>query len=262
MLSIGAFARIGQVTHRMLRHWDLAGLLVPASVDPMTGYRSYDPAQLDRLHRIVALRQLGFGIDEIAQILVDGIDASTLAAMLRERREHVERERRIAVERLADVERRLHLIEQEQIMTTTEIVEKTIPATRLVAHHGTASEGGSMFDLVGGLFDAARADVERAGGSLAVAIAQYDFGADGMQVTAGYESPSGAVELPAVDTAMCTVHLGPVTTIQSTWQALHGVIVERGFEPSGPARESYVRAESDDQADWVTELQQPVRRAS
>ncbi|MGP9726928.1 MerR family DNA-binding transcriptional regulator, partial [Glutamicibacter sp. 287] len=46
MLSIGAFAQIGQVTHRMLRHWDTAGLLVPAHVDEFSGYRSYDPAQL------------------------------------------------------------------------------------------------------------------------------------------------------------------------------------------------------------------------
>lgn len=261
MLSIGAFARIGQVTHRMLRHWDLAGLLVPAFVDPATGYRSYDPEQLDRLHRIVALRQLGFGIDEIGQILVDGIDEAALATMLRERREQVEHERRVAVERLADVERRLHLIEREQTMSTMEIVEKSIPATRLTAHHGTTTEMGSMADLVGGLFDAARADVERVGGSLAVAIAQYEPGDEGMQVTAGYESSTGEHELPAVDTAMCTVHLGPVSSIQSTWQQLHTAIVERGFEPSGPARESYVRAESDDQADWVTELQQPVRRA-
>lgn len=45
----------------MLRHWDTAGLLVPAHVDEFSGYRSYDPAQLALLHRIVALRQLGFG---------------------------------------------------------------------------------------------------------------------------------------------------------------------------------------------------------
>src|SRR5690625_6878698 len=87
MLSIGALAQIGQVTHRMLRHWDSAGLLVPAQVDPFTGYRSYDPSQLERLHRIVALRQLGFGLDDIALILNRGIDAERLAGLLRARSE-------------------------------------------------------------------------------------------------------------------------------------------------------------------------------
>ncbi|WP_258027823.1 MerR family transcriptional regulator [Microbacterium testaceum] len=94
MLSIGAFAQIGQVTHRMLRHWDTAGLLVPAHVDEHSGYRSYDPSQLERLHRIVALRQLGFGLDDVASILNQGVGADRIAVLLRERRVEVEREHR------------------------------------------------------------------------------------------------------------------------------------------------------------------------
>src|SRR5690606_28462640 len=105
MLSIGAFAQIGQVTHRMLRHWDTAGLLVPAHVDAFTGYRSYDPSQLDRLHRIVALRQLGFGLDDITLILADGADVERLAELLQVRRAEVEEEHERATARLVDVER-------------------------------------------------------------------------------------------------------------------------------------------------------------
>ena len=86
MLSIGAFAQIGQVTHRQLRHWDSAGLLVPAHVDEFTGYRSYDPSQLKQLHRIVALRRLGFGIDDIAAMLDEGVDTDFLTKQLRIRR--------------------------------------------------------------------------------------------------------------------------------------------------------------------------------
>jgi effector-binding domain-containing protein len=48
--------------------------------------------------------------------------------------------------------------------------------------------------------------------------------------------------------------------IHESWQAVHTEILARGFVPDGPCRENYIRAESDDQADWVTELQQPVRR--
>ncbi|UKA48923.1 helix-turn-helix domain-containing protein [Arthrobacter sp. FW305-123] len=103
MLTIGAFAQIGQVTHRMLRHWDTAGLLVPAHVDEFSGYRSYDPSQLERLHRIVALRQLGFGLDDISSILDQGVEADRIAALLRIRRAEVEQEHRIAAGRLADV---------------------------------------------------------------------------------------------------------------------------------------------------------------
>ncbi|WP_248580573.1 MerR family DNA-binding transcriptional regulator [Nocardioides sp. InS609-2] len=50
MLSIGDFARIGQVSVRMLRHYDQLGLVVPARVDASTGSRWYSP---DQLHRCV-----------------------------------------------------------------------------------------------------------------------------------------------------------------------------------------------------------------
>ena len=58
MLSIGDFARLGLVSVRMLRHYDGIGLLEPARVDPVTGYRWYDAAQLPRLNRILALKDL------------------------------------------------------------------------------------------------------------------------------------------------------------------------------------------------------------
>lgn len=189
MLSIGAFAQIGQVTHRMLRHWDTAGLLEPAHVDEFSGYRSYDPSQLDRLHRIVALRQLGFGLDDISAILERGVDAERIAALLRIRRAEVEQEHRVAAERLVDVERRLHLIERENLMSRIEIIE-----------------------------------------------------------------------LPAADEAVCGIHLGSMDRISESWHAIHTEIFARGLVHDGPCRELYVRAVAEDQSDWVTELQQPVRR--
>ena len=52
MLSIGEFARHLGVSVRMLRHYDALGLLIPAHVDPSTGYRHYTAAQLDRGNRL------------------------------------------------------------------------------------------------------------------------------------------------------------------------------------------------------------------
>ena len=59
MLGIGEFARHGRVSVRMLRHYDAIGLLQPAYIDRVTGYRSYEAQQLSRLNRIVALKDLG-----------------------------------------------------------------------------------------------------------------------------------------------------------------------------------------------------------
>ncbi|WP_315073516.1 MerR family transcriptional regulator [uncultured Microbacterium sp.] len=265
MLSIGAFAQVGQVTHRMLRHWDTAGLLVPAHVDEFSGYRSYDPSQLERLHRIVALRQLGFGLDDISTILERGVDAERIATLLRIRRAEVEQEHRIAAERLVDVERRLHLIERENHMSQIEIVDKPLPAVRLAAIRTIVADQPAVAGVVGPAFDAV-AEIIGDQHSLSTPIAEYETLDDGLQVIAGYAYTGPAqdgfeiIELPAAAGAVCGIHLGSMDRIAESWQAIHTEIFARGLVHDGPCRELYVRAVSEDQSDWVTELQQPVRR--
>jgi MerR family transcriptional regulator, thiopeptide resistance regulator len=68
--TIGEVARLAGVTVRTLRHYDEIGLLSP-SARTASGYRRYKYGDLERLQRIVAYRQLGFGLDEIATILDD-----------------------------------------------------------------------------------------------------------------------------------------------------------------------------------------------
>lgn len=264
MLSIGAFAQIGQVTHRMLRHWDTAGLLVPAHVDEFTGYRSYDPSQQQRLHRIVALRQLGFWLDDVSAILEQGVDAARIAALLRIRRAEIEEEHRIAAGRLVDVERRLQLIESEKHMSQIEIIEKPLPRVRLAAQRTVVAEQHEIAGFVGPAFAAVAEVIGDRPGALATPIAQYDAAEGGLEVTVGYAYDGPAlpgidiVELPAADAAICGIHLGAMDRIAQSWQALNAEIIARGLEPSGPCRELYIRAVPEDQADWVTELQQPV----
>jgi DNA-binding transcriptional MerR regulator len=75
MFRIGEFARFTRVSVKMLRHYDEIGLLPPARVDAATGYRYYRAAQLTRLNRILLLRELGFGLDEIARLVDELLEA-------------------------------------------------------------------------------------------------------------------------------------------------------------------------------------------
>ncbi|HWT25073.1 MAG TPA: MerR family transcriptional regulator [Solirubrobacteraceae bacterium] len=73
-LRIGEVAEATGVTVRTLRHYDALGLLVP-SERTSSGYRLYAEADLRRLYRILALRRVGFGLDDIAAALeADGDD--------------------------------------------------------------------------------------------------------------------------------------------------------------------------------------------
>jgi len=69
MIKIGDFSRISEVSIKALRHWDQIGLLKPSKVDQSTGYRYYSTEQLDRLNRIVVLRNLGLSLEEVRSFL-------------------------------------------------------------------------------------------------------------------------------------------------------------------------------------------------
>ena len=82
-MNIGEFARLGGVSTRRLRHYEAIGLLEPADVDPSTGRRSYDVAQLTVLNRLLALKGLGFSLEEVGVLLGEGVDTAQLQGMLR-----------------------------------------------------------------------------------------------------------------------------------------------------------------------------------
>src|SRR5690606_8934828 len=131
MFTIGDFARIGSVSVRMLRHYDALGLLTPARVNPSTGYRHYEAGQLSRLNRIIALKDLGFTLRQVGEILDEKVPVEQLQGMLRLRRAELEHEAVDARTRLARVEARLALIESEGRWPDGEVVVKELPAIRV-----------------------------------------------------------------------------------------------------------------------------------
>lgn len=90
MFTIGDLARHGRVSVRMPRHDDAVELLRPAHVDPSSSYR-YDQAnQLARLNRVIALKDLGFTLDQVRAILDEDVSTEELRGMLRLRRAELE----------------------------------------------------------------------------------------------------------------------------------------------------------------------------
>jgi Predicted transcriptional regulators len=69
MFKIGEFSKLVRVSPRMLRHYEKCGLFYPAEIDKFTGYRLYSANQIPLLSNIVVLRDLGFSIEEIGEIL-------------------------------------------------------------------------------------------------------------------------------------------------------------------------------------------------
>ena len=78
LLTIGAFARASRLSPKALRLYDSLGLLAPAHVDEVSGYRFYRPDQLEQARLVAWLRRLGMPLNRIQVVLA--ADTSARAA--------------------------------------------------------------------------------------------------------------------------------------------------------------------------------------
>ncbi|WP_330294905.1 MerR family transcriptional regulator [Streptomyces sp. NBC_00503] len=276
MFTIGDFAKHGRVSVRMLRHYDALGLLRPARVDPASGYRYYEAGQLARLNRVIALKELGFSLDQVGSILDELVGSEELRGMLRLRQAELESAMAAAAARLAQVETRLRIIENEGTMSSIDIVVKSLPPVRLAELSGVAAsyEPGDITPVIGPLYDELCRRIEDAGVTpTAPGVAYYEDAGDaarpgavlvhaGLPVAAGVraEDLGGEVRivvLPAVERAATVVHRGSMDSVLPTAQALAQWIDANGERSSGYARELTLAC-PEDRDQWVTELQEPL----
>jgi DNA-binding transcriptional MerR regulator/predicted transcriptional regulator YdeE len=270
VFAIGDFAKYGRVSVRMLRHYDAIGLLRPAHVDPVTGYRSYEAAQFAELNRIVALKDLGFSLEQVRTMIADEISPAELRALLTIRRAELESTVAESFARLAQVESRLRGIEGPQPIV--DVVVKELPAVRFVGLSSTAAsftpeDIGPVVrplcaELGRRLPDAAAVhpvgrltclyERSQQAEDEAVVRATVPASVDAEGILNGLE----VVDLPAVRAATL-VHRGPIDQVLPAWQALARWIDENNRRPGEPARELYLDC-PDDPAQWVTELQEPI----
>ena len=278
MFTIGDFARHGRVSVRMLRHYDATGLLRPAHVDPASGYRHYTAAQLARLNRIIALKDLGFTLQQVRDIVDEKVGAEELRGMLRLRRAELETAMAAASARLVQVEARLRAIESEGHMPTNDVVIKSVPAIRVAELTATAASFepedigpvigplyGELFRLLGsagitpaGPGVAYHEDAPEGGGRIRVHAAVQV--AAPLQDGAFRDGAFRVLDLPSLGQAATIVHRGSMDTVLPTAQTLARWIDANGYRSTGYPREINLEC-PENQDDWVTELQAPVTRA-
>ncbi|HEY0373952.1 MAG TPA: MerR family transcriptional regulator [Amnibacterium sp.] len=273
MYTIGRFASIGRVTVRMLRYWDEIGLLAPAHVDPVTGYRSYASEQLADLAEIVRLRDLGLGLVDVGRVRRAGAESRAAHAVLESAREALRRSLAADAERLARFDAYLRHEEGAVPMPdpTIPVEFRSAPAQRVATLTRTAAGFGSgnIGPVVGPMFPEVQARLDAAGVAFGPAVAVYsaDESGDGsgVLVTAGFEigddaPPVAGLDvhvLPAVEAAI-TTHHGSMDTIDASWMALVEQVKASGAVLSDACREIYLTPGDRPQEEWVTRLVQPI----
>ncbi|MFG1608496.1 MerR family transcriptional regulator [Actinoplanes sp. NPDC049265] len=273
MFGIGEFANLGRVSVRMLRHYDAIGLLRPARVDRSSGYRYYTAAQLNPLNRIVALKELGFTLEQVQTMIGEKVDPAELRGMLRLRRAQLAEQVAADNTRLAQVDARLRMIETAGVLDTAEVVLKSVPAQRVaqlsapIANYLAADIAPALTPLYPQLINRMeQAGVRMTGAPLAWYERDFSAARDEAAIVyaafpiAGEPPPDPGFEvyeLPALDHAATLLHHGHMDLSFRTGQTIAAWIDANGYRTVGEgyAREIYLDCPPGEYAAWVTELQ-------
>lgn len=127
MLKIGEFSKLSRVSIRMLRHYDEIGLLKPAETDSFTGYRYYSEEQLLAAGHITALKDMGFGLSAIREILTCQDDSAMLEQHLRLKQAELRELSEQTAYRLHLLETALQRLRKDDNAMKYDVILKTFP---------------------------------------------------------------------------------------------------------------------------------------
>jgi DNA-binding transcriptional MerR regulator len=277
MIKIGEFSKLVQVPVATLRYYDQVGLLKPIEVDRFTGYRYYSASQLPRLHRILALKGLGFSLEQIGVVLDEGLTPEQMRGMLRLRHAQISQQLAEMHSQLVDVEARLQQIEREEQVSTYDVILKHVEPllvasvrTILPSHSAVGALFGEVYQELGHHVGEALGPHPEQGGQTLVLCYDTEFKESGVDGAAAFMlrcrvPDSGrmrAHELPAA-TMAATVHHGSYNTIGAAHEAILTWIEANRYRIVGPDRELNLYHTMPirlDNLSYVTEIQYPVEK--
>jgi DNA-binding transcriptional MerR regulator len=268
VFGIGTVARLAQVSVRTLRYYDEIGLLAPIWVDPDTGYRWYAADQLHRLHRILALRDLGVRLSEIAVLLDNDLSVDELRGILLLRRAEAHDRVLEETEQLARVEARLHQME-EATMTDYDVIVKRVEPEWVIAVHEELADVNDVVPAHERSWPRLHAALEAHGVAFKPPSIARETGEHPIQFTAALPIAEDiriegdgivSMRLPGVERVAATVLHGKPDFYEG-FAALKTWIEEAGEEEAGELREVYLDCDGPRDT-WVVELQLGLRSKS
>lgn len=151
MLKIGDFSKLSRISIRMLRHYDEIGLLVPKTINDFTSYRYYGEDQLLLAARIVALRDMGFGLSTIAEILKSYDDPQALANYLVVKRAEVMAEAEETKRRLLLLDTAIKRLRKDETGMNYNVTVKIFPQRYVASVRKvipTYNQEGMLWDML------------------------------------------------------------------------------------------------------------------
>lgn len=271
MLKIGDFSKLSRLSIRMLRHYDELGLLVPESTDDVTGYRYYSEEQLTVAGRICALKEMGFGLAAIIEMLRHFDEPAILAEYLTARRREVQAEADQIRRRLLLLDNAIERLRKDDSAMDYNVTVKTIPQRYVASVRKKIpayNEEGILWQIM--MSETARMNLQCADGYHTIAIfhdkehKETDVDVEIQYAVKGnYENTEHVIfkTMPPVEVASAT-YKGSYDYIGKVNQAVANWVKENGYEFSDAMFCIYhvSPAETQNPDELVTEVCFPVKK--
>jgi DNA-binding transcriptional MerR regulator/effector-binding domain-containing protein len=265
--SVGEFSKVTGLSVKTLRFYHEKGILVPTRVDDTTGYRYYNAAAVERARVIVALREMEFSLDAIAEILRDSEDDADLVNRLEVQKvqiaQRMAREREVirALDQVIASERAAREALQAAAFR---VEEKALPEMLVAGYRmrGKYSECGKAFSKI------ARCVGRHIAGKPFCLYYDAEYKDEDADFEACFPirkevKADGISVRPLPPTRSLTlVHRGPYPQLGRSYERLIRAVEERGADITLPTREIYLKGPGlifrGNPKNYLTEIQLPL----
>lgn len=272
MLLIGEVSKISQVSLRMLRYYDKNNIFKPKIINEENGYRYYTAEQLDDLYKIVELRDLGFSVAEISELICEENKDKYLDG-IRKKRENLEREAaeiQMKLKRLASLEEDAGTDENERVSRDITIVLKNIPEKDVISYRKTVPNyfcEGAMWAEFGTLLKDCKVFFSNESFSL---YHDIDYREENVDIELCVVAdgltgniPEGLVhrQVPGCDKAVSILVKGPYENISFAYRKFaHWLELHSEYRMSSPTRQicHISQINTDNPEEYVTEILIPL----
>lgn len=244
MFSIGEFSKVTGLTVKTLRFYHEQGVLTPTFVDSGSGYRYYAESKVETARIVVTLRELGFSMREIVEILDQHDDDSTILAFLENRKREIElrlKHDRHILENLKKIIRNETEALKKMSESNFDIQEKTVPSMQVasIRMQGKYSDCGAGFGKIFRKFG------RHACGKPMMLIRDTEY----RENDANFEvavpikkgSPTDDVEIQELPGGTCVslFHQGPYSELHRSYAIILKYAQDKSLRYSVPSREIY-----------------------
>lgn len=270
MFKIGDFSKLGRISIKMLRHYDELGLLEPCHVDEATGYRYYSAGQIPRLNRILALKEIGFSLLEIGEVLEKDLSVKDMEGLLEFKKDSIMKVVKLEQDKISRIDAYVKILNQEAYGMKYDIVLKEIPPLKVVALRDIIPQYDEEGRLWTELSEYVKSEKIK---TLAPSYAIYhdkgykekDVDVEVVHTVSEFGVDSDRVKyrmLEPVKHMACVIHKGPFNTLNIACNAVTVWMEENHYEMAGPMRAIYIKGiwNEPNPDEWMTEIQLPVKK--